>query len=151
MLFSKKQNGYSGFDVRIAVIDAHKHVHFSDDIDETVKQLLSTAVKISQCLYASCGKRTPKTILQLYNATWLHHELCKTLFSKPREITYDKLFGTYLHSLVVHAPRQYEIVSLRSINTENQERIFQQTKRIAAKCTNHKPENVIPSEYKHVQ
>lgn len=109
VLFSKKQNGYSGSDVRIAVIEVHKHVHFSDDIDDSVKQLLSTAVKISQCLYASCGKRTPKTILQLYNATWLHHELCKTLFSKPREITYDKLFGIYLHSLVFYAPRNMRL------------------------------------------
>ena len=31
------------------------------------------------------------------------------------------------------------------VNTENQERIFQQTKQIALKCTNRKPENVIPS------
>ena len=66
----------------------------------------------------------PKTVLQLYNSSWLHHELCKTLFSQPHSVTYDKMFGTYLHALVVHAPRQYEIVSLRSINTENQERIF---------------------------
>ena len=97
------------------------------------------------------SKRTPKTVLQLYNATWLHHEHCKTLFPQPREVTYDKFFGLYLHSLVVHAPRQYEIVCLRSINTENQERIFQQAKQIALKCTNRKPENVIPSVFLRIQ
>ncbi len=51
--------------------------------------------------------------------------------SKPKEITYEKLFGLYLHSIVVHAPLQYEIVCLKSINTENQERLFQQAKSIA--------------------
>ena len=47
--------------------------------------------------------------------------------------------------MVVHAPRQYEIVCLRSVNTENQEHLFQQAKKIAASTTNRKPENVIPS------
>ena len=60
-------------------------------------------------------------------------------------MSHEKFFGLYLHSLVVHAPRQYEIVCLKSVNTENEERIFQQAKQIALKCTNRKPENVIPS------
>ena len=118
LLFSRKQNGYSGSDLRIALIQLNKYVQSKDTFHLNVKQLLSTAAKISECLYASCSKRTPKAVLQLYNATWLHHELCKTLFPRPHTITYEKMFGTYLHSLVVHAPRQYEIVSLRSINTE---------------------------------
>ena len=89
LLFSKKQNGYSGSDLRIALIEANKLVNSQSDLDVTIKELLSTAVKISECLYASCDKHSPKTVLQLYNATWLHHELCKTLFPQPREVTYD--------------------------------------------------------------
>lgn len=46
---------------------------------------------------------------------------------------------------MVQAPIQYEIVCLRSVNTENQERIFQQAKKIASDTTNRRPENVIPS------
>ena len=61
---------------------------------------------------------------------WVHHKLCKDLFCTPREITYQKLFGAYLHSLLAHAPRQYEIICLRSVNTENQECMFQQAKKI---------------------
>ena len=34
---------------------------------------------------------------------------------------------------------------LKSVNTENQQRMFQQAKSIASNCTNRKPENVIPS------
>ena len=110
-----------------------------------MKLLLSTAVKISEILYSSTEKRTPKSILQLYNCTWLHHELCRNIFTHFHEISYSRLFGSYLHALVIHCPIQYELTCLRSVNTENQECIFQQAKTIAAATTNRQPENVIPS------
>ena len=58
---------------------------------------------------------------------------------------HERFFGIYLHSLVVHAPRQYEIVCLKSINTENQEQIFQQAKGIAKNCSSRKHDSVISS------
>ncbi len=64
LLYSKKQNGYSGSDLRIALIETNKLVQFQY---ENIKKLLSTAVKMSECLYALCDKRTPKSVLQLYN------------------------------------------------------------------------------------
>ena len=30
-------------------------------------------------------RHTPKTILQLYNSTWVHHQLCLNLFPSPKE------------------------------------------------------------------
>ena len=45
----------------------------------------------------------------------------------------------------MHAPVQYEVVCLRSVNTEDQERMFQQAKSIASTTTNRQPQNVIPS------
>ncbi len=45
----------------------------------------------------------------------------------------------------------YEIICLRSVNTENQERIFQQAKQIALNCTNRKPENIIPTIFLRLQ
>ncbi len=39
-------------------------------------------------------------------------------------------FGLYLLSIAVHAPLQYEIVCLKLINTENQERLFQQANKM---------------------
>lgn len=107
--------------------------------------MLSTVVKISEILYSSDDKRAPKTILQLYNCTWMHHELYKCIFTRLHEITHARLFGSYLHALVVHSPLQYEVVCLRSVNTKNQERIFQQAKAIASATTNRKLENFIPS------
>ena len=41
-------------------------------------------------------------------------------------------------------PTQYELASLRSLNSENQERLFGQARVIAESCTNHHPDNVIP-------
>ena len=48
------------------------------------KVLMATIVKVSEFLYASCKTHTPKTVLQLYNCTWLHHTLCRKLFDQSR-------------------------------------------------------------------
>lgn len=144
ILYSKRQNGYSGSDLRAALLQTYKLLYFQD-VDSSIKMLLSTVVKISEVLYSADDKRTSKSILQLYNCTWMHHELCKSIFTNLHEISYPRLFGSYLHALAVHSPVQYEVVCLRSVNTENQERIFQQAKTIASNTTNRKPENVIPS------
>ena len=74
LLLANKQNGYSGSDLRICLIELDCLVQ-SFDVREDVKLLLKTAVQISKTLYSSDDKRSPKTILQLYNCTWLHHEL----------------------------------------------------------------------------
>jgi len=100
---------------------------------------------MSEILYASEDKRTPKAILQLYNCTWMHHELCLHLFVNPKKSTTKAIFGTYLQALLVHAPLQYEVVCLRSVNTKNQEHIFQQAKQIARSTTNCQPGNVVPN------
>ena len=55
------------------------------------------------------------------------------------------MFSSYLHALVAHAPIQMEIVPLRSVNTENQERIFSQAQKTATATSNRRPENIISS------
>ncbi len=60
------------------------------------------------------------------------------------------MFGLYLHALTAHAPTQYELVCLRSVNTENQERLFGQARQIAQKCTNRSPQNM-PQVLLHLQ
>ena len=85
ILYSKKKNGYvySGSDLRIALIETSKLLYFQQT-DQQIKILLSTAVKISEILYSTYEKRTPKSILQLYN-NWLHHEICKSIFTNPHD------------------------------------------------------------------
>ena len=109
--------------------------------------LLQTIIKVGEISYSKEDKRSPRQLLQLYNNCWMHMELCRDLFPTLKTISRSKMFGHYLHALTAHSPTQYELACLRSLNTENQERIFGQA-RIAETCTNHHPENIYyPSAY----
>lgn len=112
-------------------------------VDPLLVTLLDTIVRISDLLYSHDCSCTPRAILQLYNCCWLHHELCSHYLSNPRLQTRQHLFGVYLHDLVVHAPPIFQLVCLRSTNTESQERLFSQAKHIGLKATNRKPENAL--------
>ena len=80
-----------------------------------------------------------------YNLTWLHFELCCQLFQTTTAILHQKMFGIYLHTLTIHAPPQYEIMSLKSANSEHEERLFGQAKNMVHSATNRQPTNVIPN------
>ena len=110
-----------------------------------VVMLLDTIIRISQLLYMPDLKRCPKMVLRLYNCTWFHHELCKQLFPTLKNQTLTHFFGIYLHAIVVHAPLQFHIMPLSSVNAESQERLFSQAKRISLRATNRKPDNVLPT------
>ena len=105
--------------------------------------LIGTLVKISEILYAQHFNRTPRTVLQFYGVTWIHHELCCELLPNPTYQPREKLFGTYLHALVSHGPPQYQLICLRSANAESTEQLFSQIKHISLKATNRKSDNVL--------
>ena len=86
----------------MATIKLYLKLSRHSNVDERIIQLMGTLVKISELLYATDNIRTPKSILQLHNVAWMHHELCCDLIPIPNEQTRDKLYGTYLHDLVVH-------------------------------------------------
>lgn len=110
---------------------------------ENVQVLLSTIVRISQILYADDSKRTPRRVLSLYNQAWLHMELCRELIAPPKNISRNRMFGSYLHALTVHAPIQYEAICQKSINAENQERLFGQARKAAEAASNRHKGNVV--------
>ena len=110
-----------------------------------VLRLIETVLDISELLYAEEAKRSPKAILRLYNTTWLHFELCSELLSSTSTVSHRRMFGIYLHSITFHAPQQYEIVNLKSTNTEHEERLFGQAKGMVHKATNRQPHSVIPN------
>ena len=120
-------------------------LHFlHQPVSNEIILLVETAVRISELLYMHDSGRHTWNILRLYNCVWLHHELCSKLVSTfHNSMTYNKFFGTYLHALVAHAPQQLEIISLRSVNTENQECIFEQARRSATAASNRHPSNVL--------
>lgn len=114
------------------------------DCSSRVILLLQTIIKIGEILYSHDKHRSPRQLLQLHNCCWLHLELCKDVFSDPTKLTTSRMFGHYLHALTAHCPTQYELACLRSLNTENQERLFGQARTIGESCTNHHPDNIIP-------
>ena len=83
---------------------------------------------------------------QYSNSTTAHFSIMsKELFNNTAAISHRKLFGSHLHALVVHAPAQYEIMSLRSCNAECEERLFGQAKAIAQGTTNRQPNTIVPN------
>ena len=130
------KDNMTGAAYRLMSIELFLHAKKAD-ADSSILLLLETAVRMSELIYSIDEKRTPRLVLQLYNCTWLHHALCSELFpSFHGDLNRNKFFGSYLHSLVVHAPIQLEIISLRSVNTENQERYFNQARRAATNASN---------------
>ena len=117
----------SGAFLRVAAIKVLLKLR-QHQIDPLIVMLLETVVRMSAILYSQDSRHNPKMILRLYNCSWLHHELCCDLLSCPKLQTRSHLFGAYLHSLVVYAPPQYELVCLRSTNAESQERLFSKAK-----------------------
>ena len=108
-------------------------------------QLLEILVEIQRLFYMGEEQRNCKEILRLYNTTWFHFELLKELVPYPQKLTRRKLFGSYLHAITVRAPLQLQTMSLKSCNSEHEERLFGQAKNIATATSNRKPENIIPN------
>ena len=111
--------------------------------DGMLTALFHTAVEITNLCYAHDDMRTPRTILCLYNRTFLHAYLCTVLFPNPKSTTHRRMFGRYYHSITAHAATMFRIVSLRSLNTEQHERIFQQAKGITKGTSNNHPQHVV--------
>ena len=54
----------------------------------------------------------PKLILEFYNATWLHFELCKELFHSPKAVSLRRTFGiilTFYHCTCSNSIRDCEL------------------------------------------
>ena len=96
------------------------------EIDGNVSKLLGTLCEIQRILYLGEDFRTPKEILRLYNVCFQHF-VTMIKFDKLK-MTREKIYGKYLHNLLVHAPLQYRLVSgdsiNYSINCEDEERFF---------------------------
>ena len=133
----------TGADLRCCLIEVYLLLCKSNTVSNVnTLLLLASLVRVSEILYSSYARRSQRQVLALYNNVWLHHELCRELLN-PLHISRTKMFGNYLHALTSHAPQQYEILCLKSINTENHERFFGQARRSATLTSNRTPENVI--------
>lgn len=68
-----------GADYRVTLIQVYLYLS-ERNVSPKIIQLLKTAVCISKMLYLPESCRHPRHILQLYNTTLLHHDLCRDLF-----------------------------------------------------------------------
>ena len=150
LIAAKIRQKVSAADIRTTMIALYA-IFQKADISPDVLNLAKTAVKISEILYSSDEKRTPKQLLSLYNTAWLHMELCKKLLPQPHCSSRRKFYGTYLHALTKHAPLQLEIVCQKSINSENQERLFGQGRKAAEMASNRHSENIISTALLRLQ
>ena len=58
-------------------------------------------------------------------------------------MTRDKIYGKYLHTLLIHAPLQYRLVSGESINCEDEERFFKTIRDITHGTSNNSQGHLI--------
>ena len=118
--------------------------HLDGKINNKVVRLLKTLVEIQRILYLRENERTPQEILRLHNSCFQHFVLLKEVIGyEPKKITKEKLYGKYLHNLLVHAPIQYRLINGRSINCEGEERFFNLIKQITGSTSSMKPGHVI--------
>ena len=117
---------------------------YLDGIDGKVLRLLKTLSEVQRILYLRDDERTALEVLRLHNSCFEHYILMKEIFSgKLIGLTRERLYGKYMHNLLVHAPIQYRVVSGDSINTEDEERQFNEIKNICRGTTNNKPGHFI--------
>ena len=78
--------------------------HLYTKIDGKMHMLLRTLTEIQRILYLPDEYRTATQVLRLHNSCFEHYVLMKEFFSgKLLSVTRDRLFGKYMHNLLVHA------------------------------------------------
>ena len=115
----------------------------SPNLEIHVLELFRTATEISEIMYmyARDSKRTPKEVLRFHNLTYQHGKLCMDLFAQ--RSTKNPVFGRYFHPITCHSPLLLRVICLRSVNTEEQERMFGQAKQITKSTSCLRPNHVI--------
>ena len=96
-------------------------------------------------------KRSPRSVLRLYNISFRHGQAIQRLLTPPKELTLRKLCGIYYHGAVDHAPLLYRLVCLRSICAELFERYFDRIEDITRKTWNKHIEDLVPNAFLHIQ
>ena len=113
-------------------------------ISQNIHELFTTLCEIQEIMYLKEEKRTSQIILRAYNVMFWHSFLFSQILQKGcKKLTKRKAFGKYYHALSCHAPQQLRIISGRSSNTEQEERVFNFLKSTAGSTSNHHGDNVI--------
>ena len=137
----KKSHLY-GCDFRNALVQV-AHIFAANSAVGPAADYVACLVQVSQILYSKDSNRSPKQCLQLYNCTFVLHQLHCELFGRSS-------VGLYFHALLIHSPVQHELVCSRSTNVESEERIFKSADS-SAMCTDRKQEHMLIGTLKRMQ
>ena len=138
------------FDYRCSLIQVAQHTR--GKINPKAQALLDTLVEIQAIAYSSDEKRTPRQVLRFHNLAWYHATLCKEVIEfKLNKLTCRKFYGNYFHNITSHAPLQNRIISGRSSNVEEQERIFNTLKNICRATSSYHPGQIIGNIFVRLQ
>ena len=119
-------------------------VHLDGKVSNKVIRLLKTLTEIQRILYLKENDRTMQEVLRLHNSCFQHTVPMKEVIGfQLKKLTREKLYGKYMHNLLVHSPIQFRIINGRSINCEGEERFFNTIKNITCQTTSYKPGHII--------
>ena len=129
---------YRGCDYRLSVIYVCERL--KSKLPAEIKELMYTLMEISRLSYENALKRSPKSILRLYNMTFLHSVWCIQIFGPNPKI--GKVYGIYFHSIVAHLAEMSRLIAPSSLYTESEERIFRAIRGITRSTSNRSKESV---------
>ena len=118
-------------------------INLDGNINNKVVHLLKTLSEIQRILYLKEDHRTCKEILRLHNSCYQHLVLMKEVIGFKTKLTREKLYGKYMHNLLIHSPTQLRIINGQSLNCEGEERFFNTIKSITNQTTSYHPGHII--------
>ena len=145
-----EKNTKRTFDYRCTIIKVAQHSR--GKVAAKAQTLLDTLVEIQDIAYSTENSRTPRQILRLHNLVWHHAILCKEVIGfKLKKLTIRKFYGSYFHNITSHAPVQTRLVSGRSTNAEEQERVFNALKNISKATSSYQPDQIVGNMFIRLQ
>ena len=146
-----KKDKLRATDYRRAILKVTIALSMKNLLTEDEKDILLLFSEMMGIYYENDGKRSPRSVLRLYNISFRHGQAIQKLLTPPKELTLRKLCGIYYHGAVDHAPLLYRLVCLRSICAELFERYFDRIEDITRKTWNKHIEDLVPNAYLHIQ
>ena len=146
-----KKDKLRATDYRRAILKVTIALSNKNLLTEDEKDILLHFCEMMGIYYENDGKKSPRSVLRLYNISFGHGQAIQKLLTPPKELTLRKLCGIYYHGAVDHAPLLYRLVCLCSICAELFERYFDRIEDITRKTWNKHVEALVPNAYLHIQ
>ena len=132
--------------LKVSIALANKNL-----LQEDERDILLLFCEMMGIYYENEEKRSPRSVLRLYNISFRHGQAIQRLLTPPKELTLRKLCGIYYHGAIDHAPLLYRLVCLRSTGAELFERYFDRIEDITRKTWNKHIEDLVPNAFLHIQ